>query len=526
MTSTVLVLACGLAAAAPTRPPLLVFRGNVVLTDDVYATVLDLPAEFVVDRVGAVVVRDRLTEFLHRSGYELARVEAVVEGEHVRVEIDEGRVDKLVLSGEGGLRTVQLLLSLGLPYNVFNRPYLERQLELVRAQTGVEVDRIELVSLPDVDHQGPQLEKLGTVVDDLGRFIGHPLLPPRSKYEVHVFFKHRDWSNGFGLAAAFGGTDGLTLGTDYRGSRAFLPGDRWQLGARASAKLRNRIEDLSSYPSLQAASVDGRWFTPPLWLGLRPALVARTALTSRQRPDVNLESYQLLQAQLALGLTYDLFAGATLGIGAGAEWRSVFGLVPVDGLAPPAEVQRRTDLLPFLGLVADVVFDVDEIRRDRHHELVLENRHYPRGSGTGYGVTTLRYQRIYERGWHDLWLTARGAWLWGNTPFFDEQPVGGTHVRGVFDARWYTRHVMSVGSEVRLSITRDLYKVGLFTDLAAFGQRDRTSGGETGRLVGAFGPSLHVLIADAFQLDIYYAIGIASRHDVERGLSVGLEQAF
>lgn len=524
MTSTVLVLALGLAAAAPTRPPMLVFRGNVVLTDEVYATVLDLPPAFVVDAVGAAAVRDRLTEFLHRSGYELARVETAVEGEHVRVEIDEGRVDKLVLSGEGGLRTVQLLLSLGLPYNVFNRPYLERQLELVRAQTGVEVDRIELVALPDVDHQGPQLENLGTVVDDLGRFIGHPLLPPRSKFEVHVVFKHRDWSNGFGLAASFGGTDGLTLGTDYRGSQALLPGDRWKLGARAGAKLRNRVEDQSSDPSLQAASVEGRWFTPPLWLGLRPALVARTALTSRQRPDVSLESYQLLQARLALALTYDLFPGATLGIGAGGEWRSVFGLEVVRGRTRPAEVQERTDLLPYLGLVADLVFDVDEIRRDRHHELVLENRHYPRGDG--YGVTTLRYQRIFERGWHDLWLTARGAWLWGNTPFFDEQPVGGTHVRGVFDARWFTRRVMSVGSEVRLSITRDLYKIGVFTDLAAFGRHDRADGTEAARFVAAFGPSLHVLIADAFQLSIYYAIGIASRRDVDRGLSMGLEQAF
>lgn len=505
---------------------MLVFRGNVVLTDEVYRTVLDLPPEFVVDAVGATVVRDRLTEFLHRSGYELARVETVVEGEHVRVEIDEGRVDKLVLSGEGGLRTVQLLLSLGLPYNVFNRPYLERQLELVRAQTGVEVDRIELVSLPEVDHQGPQLEKLGTVVDDLGRFIGHPLLPPRSKYEVHVFFKHREWSNGFGLSAGLGGADGVTLGTDYRGSYALLPGDRWQVAARAGAKMRTEVASpTTSYPALQAASLDGRWFTPPLWLGLRPALLARAALTSRQRPDLNLEDYQLLQGQLALGLTYDPFPGATLGVGAGAEWRSVFGEKPVHGQTIKPDVQRRTDLLPFLGLVADVVFDVDEIRRDRHHELVLENRHYPRG-GAGYGVTNLRYQRVFERGWHDLWINARGSWLWGNVPFFDEQPVGGTHVRGVFDARWYARHVASVGSEVRFSLTRDIYKVGAFADLAVFSERDRTLGTETARLVGAFGPSFHVLIADAFQLNIYYALGVASRNSFDRGFSLGLEQAF
>src|SRR3712207_7850568 len=60
---------------------------------------------------------------------------------------------------------------------------------------------------------------------------------------------------------------------------------------------------------------------------------------------------------------------------------------------------------------------------------------------SAYGLTSYRYQKLFEYGWHDLWLTSRGAYLWGQPPFIEEQPVGGLHVRGVFNTRFYARRV-------------------------------------------------------------------------------------
>jgi hypothetical protein len=522
-----LVLAGPAAAREPgkRRSPL-VFSGNIVLIDEVYLAVLDLPPDFVPDKSGAAQVRTRLLAFLQRAGYELARVETAVKDDHILVDIDEGRVEKVILRGQGSVRTVQVLLGLSLPFNVFNRPYLERQFAAMREQNGVEVERFELVHTDEVKHLGPQVEELPTIIDDLGKFVGHPLIPPRADYELHILFRRREWATGLGLVAGLSGVDGLRLGLEYREEDLWFKGDRWSVGGQFGTKVRTRIADEHAYLALTRAAGELQWFTPRLPGGLRPTLMVRFDLTSRQRPDVGLESYYATRGQLVLALSYDVFRGATVALGFGAEQLDIFSLRPVEGGTVPVSVSPSSQLRPYLSGTAQLIFDADEIRRDRRHELEVTGRHYPGREGRGYGLTSYRYQKLFEVGWHDMLLTSRGVYLWGTQPFIEEQPVGGQLVRGVFDTRFYARRAMSVGFEGRFSLTRDIYKVGGFADVAVFGELDRAAGTEKARAIISLGPSFHVLIADAFQLDLYYSLGFAGRGEAERGFTASLRQAF
>lgn len=515
------------AQGRPSRRPPLVFNGNLVLNDEVYLAVLELPPDFVPDKSGAALVRTRLLSFLHRAGYTEASVGTEVQGQRILVDIDEGRVERVVLRGQGSLRTVQVLLGLSLPYNIYNGPYLERQLKDLREQSGVEVEHFELVESKQVDHLGPQVEDLGPIVDDLGRFVGHPLIPPKAKKELRIVLRRREWATGLGLVAGLGGVEGLRMGLEYRGEGLALSKDRWSAGTQLGLRIRSRLSDDRAYLALSRAQAELQWYTPRLRIGLRPVLTARGELSSRQRPDIGLESYNATRVQLTLGLSYELFRGAAVALGLGGEELDVFGLKPaMEGVGPAGNVAPSSTLRPYLSGTALLILDADEIRRDRRTEFELNARHYPRESGSGYGVTSYRFQRVNEVGWHDLWLTSRGSWLWGSVPFIEEQPVGGLHVRGVFDDRFYTRHVASGGLEVRFSLTRDIYKVGGFADVAVFGEIDRGSGSEKPRVVGAAGPSFHVLIADIFQLDLYYALGFAGHGQAERGFTAALKQAF
>src|SRR5690349_5173828 len=90
------------AAAEPTRRRApVIFSGNLILNDEVYLAVLDLPPNFVPVKSGAPLVRSRVLTFLHRAGYELARVETAVDSDRVLVDIDAGRVEKIILRGQG-----------------------------------------------------------------------------------------------------------------------------------------------------------------------------------------------------------------------------------------------------------------------------------------------------------------------------------------------------------------------------------------------------------------------------------------
>ncbi|ADO72413.1 hypothetical protein [Stigmatella aurantiaca] len=509
------------------REPL-VFSGNVVLSDELYLAVLDLPIGFVASSAEAERVRDRLLSFLLQAGYELARVDAVLQGDRIFVDIDEGRVEKVILRGQGSLRTVQLIIGLGLPHNVFNRPYLKRQFAELREHNGVEVDHYELVRRDDVTHLGPQVKNLEPIplIDTRSWSTNHPLLPPRDDYQLHVVFHRREWVPGLGVYAGLSGVDGLRLGVEYKGENLLLSTDRWRASTQLGTKIRTDVVDEHDYLALTRASSEVQWLAPRLHLGIRPALAFKGEFTSRQRPDVGLESYFATRAQLALGLIYDLLPGTILALGLGAEKFDVFSLRRVEGSGAIEGIEPSSTFQPFLGATAQVTFDTDEIRRDRRHEIEVVGRYSPDSTGRSYGLLTYRYQKVCEIGWHDVWVTSRGAFLWGKMPFTEEQPVGGPHVRGVFDDRFYTRNVVSTGLEARFSLIRDLYKVGLFTDVAVFGQRELAQGTEKARIVGGLGPSVHLLLADTFQFDLYYSVGLARGGEVDSGFSAVLKQAF
>jgi hypothetical protein len=523
-----LLASASLAQEAEARREPLVFSGNVVLSDELYLAVLDLPSGFKASAAEAERIRDRLLSFLLQAGYELARVDTVVQDDRILVDIDEGQVEKVILRGQGSLRTVQLIIGLGLPHNVFNRPYLQRQFTQLRERNGVEVENYELVRRDDVPHIGPQVDNLEPLplIDTRAWSTNHPLLPPRDGYQLHILVHRREWVPGLGVVAGLNGVDGLRLGVEYRGENLLLNTDRWRAWTQLGGKIRSAVIDMHDYLALTRVSTEAQWFAPRLHLGIRPALALRGEITSRQRPDVGLESYFAARAQLALGFLYDRIPGTLFALGLGAEKLEVFALRRVEGTGAREGIEPSSTFQPYLGGTAQMVFDIDEIRRDRRHELEIQGRYSPDSTGRSYGQLSYRYQKVCEIGWHDVWVTSRGAYLWGKMPFSEEQPVGGPHVRGVFDDRFFTRSVLSTGVEGRFSLIRDLYKVGLFTDLALFGERDHLKDTEKARLVGGIGPSVHVLLADTFQFDLYYSVGFARGGEVSSGFSATLKQAF
>src|SRR5437899_6119117 len=140
--------------------PLLVFHGNVGLLEDVYRTVLELPAGTKATPATARAVAARLQKFLHDSGYVLATVRARAEGEQIVVDIDEGRLDKIIFLGGGAFETLRLRLDLNIEHDVFNQPDLERQLRAMAKRLGLGEFAYEIVPVPNVSAPGVPLDEI------------------------------------------------------------------------------------------------------------------------------------------------------------------------------------------------------------------------------------------------------------------------------------------------------------------------------------------------------------------------------
>ncbi len=518
------LLICVLSIAAVPERPLLSFSGNAVLNEEVYRAVLDLPDEAQPTASNARLVRARLLDFLKRAGYELASIKTKVEGGQIHILIDEGRVDKVIVLGQGAYHTLRVKLELSMPYNVFNRPVLERQLKELAAKHQFETYRFELVPIEKDEHVGPQIVELPKIQDI-------ELIPPERPYELRISFSKKDFQTGFAPEIVFNSLEGVGIGGRFRLRSGFLEGARWESRVRVAATLRENIAETRARPVLSRAYGESKWYSPPL-IGpnFRTSVWLRADLLNRRRRDLGLESFFHIALDGSMNAEYQFSDELTTSLGFGVEHRRLFAIDRGDAMIDAiVDETPRLQTRPFAVAAVDLLFTPTEVRRDRKSFLNVEARGYLRANRDRPHALRLQYyfQAIQFVGWHELWFRSRGASTHGDSLFPDEIPIGGNFLRGPFVDTFYVRRIAGIGLDARISLVRDLFKLSIFHDLVGFGRVDRAADRTTSySLANAFGIGAHALLIDAFQLDVYYGVGFAAGDRFDHGLVLSLQQAF
>lgn len=529
MTSSLVLTLLTLAAApvdggvAPDAGVSLEFRGNLVLPEEVYRTVVPLPAGAKADAATLRDVVARTEDFLRRSGYELAHVGGSVDGHRIVVDVSEGELEKVVFKGRLTFQMIRFKLAFLLPRDVFNRAEVERQLSELSAKLGIEPPTWELVPTEHVKHVGPQVEDLPL----LGDIQGVALVKPQQQYELHLSFATKDWSTGLGLDIRISYFDGVELGLNYQGRGLFFSDDRWRLAVMGGVGVRQDIPNNELYVFPSRVFVEGQYFTPAFAKYVRSFLWLTGEGLARQRKDLNLENYYSDDVKLSLNVQVQPNELWRLYIGMGFQQFGLTGYQAPPGEPPPAfSTQLRwrgfTQLGGglFFGLLSDG-------RWDRRHALDLDTKLWGNlGQLNTPSMWELHahYQKVFAFGWHDLWLRAQGDVVRGDVLFPFEVPLG-AHLRGNF-GDIFVRHAVGGRAEFRFSLTRDLYKLGFFVDTAGYGEIDRVTGTETPRFGVAFGPGFHALIVGMFQLDMNVSFGLLTTGRFNTGVFASLIKAY
>ncbi|MBL8952745.1 MAG: hypothetical protein JNK82_18335 [Myxococcaceae bacterium] len=486
--------------------PWLTFQGQKVLPEEVYRTILRLPPDAGVDVDTAHSVRVQLTDFLHTAGYELAHVDVSIGTDGgMTAQIDEGALEKVVFKGRLNVQTVRFKLALDLPHDVFNRPDLERQVKKLEQQLGLQDIRLVLIPSTVMKHVGPQLESVPEVK---GFEIFHEL----RAYELHIVLPDREWDTGLGLDVRTGYIDGLELQGKYFGRSGLFIDDRWSLIASVAGGLRRHIITDNFYPHFSRVGFDGKYFFPALSGNLRFAPQVQASLVSRIRKDLNLADYFASEVSGALWLEWEPRRGIRLSFGGGFLDRRIFWLTgtgdPELPLAPGAVPSAGSR--PFGALNLDFTFDPENDRWDRRHILqVYLQQQFP-GIGAGpFARAQLYYRYVQPFGWHDFWLRSGAYVVWYESQFHDEASLG-EFLHGAF-GQDFVRRAANINTEFRFSVTRDLLKISVQSDLAIYTAVDRTRDQGPLQFASSFGPGLHILLEGMFQLDMYLTIGLRPR---------------
>jgi hypothetical protein len=501
--------------------PLLVFHGNVALLQDVYRTYLNLPAEAKATPATARSVAARLQKFLHESGYVLGVVRTGVVGEQIFVDIDEGRLDKVIFVGGGAFETLRLRYDLRLREDVFNEPELQRQLDALAARMGLGEFAYELVPIERDSSRPPP------VTEPLQRF---GLFHPRRAYELHILVQPGAFRPGISPEVEIDSVEGGGVGATYRSGELLHKKDRFELGGRVAAALRQRLDGTGSYFTFTRFVADAEYDAPPIAKFIRPSIRGRADLSDRQRSDLHLESFWFAEFEGVVQLVFLPVREVRAALGTGLGRRLLYDVEPQTGVPlTPGPRYALADTRPFAAASLMLMFDPDALRRDRHHVLELEARYYARPhEGDDSALHLLgSYQKVWPLGWDELWIEARGFWKQGFVTFPEEVSVGGGDLlRGPFNGV-YTRRVAALDLEYRYSLWRDAFKIGLFHNAAVYSLLDRATSNDSFAAADALGLGIHALLIDEFQLDAYFGVGWGTPgHRFETGAALAIRQAF
>ena len=136
--------------------------------------------------------------------------------------------------------------------------------------------------------------------------------------------------------------------------------------------------------------------------------------------------------------------------------------------SPAVDATPRAQTRPYGAVRFRYRFDPEHLRRDRGDYFQFDGRlALPGGAGRdGAAYLRARFQHVRVIGWDEFWIQGFGNLLAGDVFFTEEESLGADALRGAFSGSDYTRRLVGAGFEYRYSLWRDVFKLGVFTNLA------------------------------------------------------------
>ncbi|MBI5527813.1 MAG: hypothetical protein HY897_15900 [Deltaproteobacteria bacterium] len=519
-------LAASVAGAAEkAREPAVLFHGNVVFLEPVLLGQMGIDGAAVPSAREMAAGIERLYAFYRKSGYVLVDMHYRKRGPTWHVFIDEGKLDRIIIIGTGSIRTVLIRQSIHLPYKVFNKAQIEKDIEAIKKKHGIPRIDYKVVELEEVAHEGFQIPEWLTAT-------GHDILPPalsfepRARYDLRIHVRSSEWGTGFGWGLDYTSL-GISAHADYSGESALFEKDRQRLLVAAGGDRRSRIDDGNDYLTFAQGTVEVEYFLPPIAkTRIRPQLVSRSDIANWQRKDLPLELYWFFKEELSANAQFEPFTSFTLSLGAGSQFNNLFGLETVESRPMEAPVAEGPFQRWFVAGTVEYQFDELMLRKDQRHSVFGKASHYFGGSRNTTGAFEIEYQKVFLFGYDDLTLKTAGLYMWGDPVFHEEYRLTWGPFSSSFDNMFYVRRAAYQAADYGMSLYHEVVTLHVFCDLAAFGRISRKDNSE--ELAGALsaGPGLSLLLYDTFMFRLHYAYGRATTGDSGWELGMSFRKVF
>ncbi len=433
----------------------------------------------------------RLVAAYRAEGYTAARGWIRVRDDHVDLEIDEGRIGRILFRGPNPVLKLLLSQSIDLPEGVFVE-------DAVRARLA------PLDALPEV-------RGAAWFVREGDEWVRQEI-PGAVRAQVLVIVIPTVRSVGFDVGIGFDPIYGILLRPSWARPDLAAEGDHLQATATVAFPLQSTLFDPDPQPRWIYGDLGVTYRMRPLGQSpVAPRFGVSGALIQTPRLDRGLAQLMFERSQVRLDAVLTRSEQWMPSLGVFASQAAVLRTVDLDDIDPlDLATPPRLDGVWRFGVTGALEAHPRStlIRSDLRPRLLVEgaigwsaeNEPYARIVGEARGALRLRSNLLL--------LGVYGGLVAGDVRIHDALRVGGRRQRAVFQDLYYSRAVVQAETDLRFKIVRDLqigaiYQHSLFEDTVV----DPTA--PMLAWANAFGPGVHLVLVDQLSVDVYWAMGFA-----------------
>ncbi|MCX7943179.1 MAG: hypothetical protein N2746_01550 [Deltaproteobacteria bacterium] len=462
----------------------------------------------------------KLEKFYIANGYELIEVDYLFIMDEWYVFINEGRLGKVIIKGENTINTFLLKNVFTFKENIFNAVEMKNLIRAVKKNYGF--SKIQYRLLP-IKKEKKSLLNFSDTIERLVRFES-PESYIEPNYDLLIAVKKRDWGDGVGGSITYN-SSGLISGVSFSDSSLILNNDRLKSTIKGGVDLRNDLRNNENDLVLTLIAFELAYF-PFLFRAryFKPSIELLLSDNSFQRGDIQLNEYRIFTQDFSLYAGFELKKDMILSCGIGEEFLYTHNFEYVKEYE-----NKLKEISLFRGYVSttlNYLIDEPNLRLDLREHLKIKVRYYIPSDKQSHWFFSSDYSKSMLFGFDYAKLFLGFKLLTGDIPFFDEFSIAYSSFKSSFSDRYYARDAIYSGIEYNISLYKDIFHVGVFTDFTLFYYMDYND--EKMYWLGAIdiGGGIRLLFFDMFLLKIDYAPAYAFNGKSDRNLLFSISKVF
>ena len=448
-------------------------------------------------------IAKQINAFYHRRGYILANTYLIEESDaSIRLYIDEGRLGKIIFRKLSSIDTLKIKYDFKLKYKVYNKFAVTRELRQLKEKYGFK----------DIYAHIRIVRKYDKSLFQLDREFQIPLVGPLNlplilrygqRYDLEIFIVKMsseytsDYSYGFRTSY----TKGIIPYVKYWYPSLVTDNDRFQIGTSMGIYYGLDLK-FSEPPRWTFMEFDSQYnFTPTLKGYFTPLLRGSAYRSKTSRKDIGLSQYEYLtlRGMILPGVT--ILKKLRLSAGYGGEKVFIYKSKDDPDADYSVDIEDHTDYWHFFEFETELDLIPWTLKRSINRKFETTYTYYVNKRSfhefSMVGIMDFEFENF-----DILNLAFEYAYIWKNPPFYHEHSVSSSRFKGFMGKAFHTRKTLKVSSEYRISLYRDFFFSGIFTDLVWFeGSGYDLLGDQYGIVYGVSG---HILFLDQFEFAIYF----------------------